>query len=253
LQPAIKSPPASTTTVPIPLLVGPRATGNTTSSTSFPRTKLLDPNKLEAAIKALPSQPEEENPPPIKVPRRKPGARECMQISRRFGVTVIPEKHMKVLLDYCSRGKVEHLIRMRERLDCHSRYLESQIAGLEMLVQERGETDVVVPALPDCIDTAGRVDGSKQRTYSDAGSAEIIGTGTICSGNLPSNNAGQAAAFSKGGSIGVSASMQAHTNTVSSPMLSQTASQALSPPPIQQPTISSSGDATNPASKQDYT
>lgn len=32
-----------------------------------------------------------------KQPRRKPGARECMQISRRFGVNVIPEKYMDIL------------------------------------------------------------------------------------------------------------------------------------------------------------
>jgi hypothetical protein len=83
-----------------------------------------------------------------KLPRRKPGARECMQISRRFGVREIPQKYMDVLLDYCKRGKVEHLIRMRERLDDHSRYLEAQLAGLEALVKEKGESDVVVPAVP---------------------------------------------------------------------------------------------------------
>jgi len=33
-----------------------------------------------------------------KVPRRKPGARECMQISRRFGVNVIPEQYMETML-----------------------------------------------------------------------------------------------------------------------------------------------------------
>ena len=33
-----------------------------------------------------------------KVPRRKPGARECMQISRRFGVQVIQQKYMDTLL-----------------------------------------------------------------------------------------------------------------------------------------------------------
>jgi len=71
-----------------------------------------------------------------------------MQISRRFGVGVIPEKYMEILLDYCTRGKVEHLIRMRERLDEHSRFLESQLAGLEALVKENGESDVVVPVLP---------------------------------------------------------------------------------------------------------
>ncbi|CAB9524118.1 protein ligase UHRF1 [Seminavis robusta] len=84
-----------------------------------------------------------------KTPRRKPGARECMQISRRFGVCPPTEKQMSILLDYCKRGKVEHLIRMRERLDEHSGFLEQQIAGLEALVQETGETDVVVPAMPE--------------------------------------------------------------------------------------------------------
>ncbi|GFH55507.1 hypothetical protein CTEN210_11983 [Chaetoceros tenuissimus] len=70
--------------------------------------------------------------------RRKPGARECMQISRRFGADIIPQQYMDILFDYCARGKVEHLIRMRERLDEHSRYLEQQLAGLEMMVLEKG-------------------------------------------------------------------------------------------------------------------
>jgi len=35
---------------------------------------------------------------PAKAPRRKPGARECMQISRRFGVNVIPKKYIDTLL-----------------------------------------------------------------------------------------------------------------------------------------------------------
>jgi PHD-finger len=84
----------------------------------------------------------------LKQPRRKPGARECMQISRRFGVKEIPQQYMDTLLDYCNRGKVEHLIRMRERLDEHSRYLEMQLAGLESLVLEHGESDIVVPLAP---------------------------------------------------------------------------------------------------------
>jgi hypothetical protein len=84
----------------------------------------------------------------LKQPRRKPGARECMQISRRFGVKEIPQQYMDTLLDYCNRGKVEHLIRMRERLDEHSRFLEMQLAGLESLVLEHGESDVVVPLAP---------------------------------------------------------------------------------------------------------
>lgn len=68
-----------------------------------------------------------------------------MQMSRKFGAEVIPDQYMDILSDYCNRGKVEHLIRMRERLDEHSRFLESQLAGLEALVQERGESDLVVP------------------------------------------------------------------------------------------------------------
>lgn len=83
-----------------------------------------------------------------KQPRRKPGARECMQISRRFGVKEIPQEYIEILTDYCQRGKVEHLIRMRERLDEHSRFLEAQLAGLESVVKEKGESDVVVPLAP---------------------------------------------------------------------------------------------------------
>lgn len=85
-------------------------------------------------------------PAHTKVPRRKPGARECMQMSRKFGNQIISQHCMEVLLDYCSRGKVEHLIKMRERLDEHSRYLESELAGLEMLVEKRGD---VVPEIND--------------------------------------------------------------------------------------------------------
>jgi hypothetical protein len=95
------------------------------------------------------SASEEKQTPSVKVPRRKPGARECMQISRRFGVKEIPQKYMDTLLDYCTRGKVEHLIRMRERLDEHSRLLEAQLAGLEAHVKEKGEIDIVVPPLPE--------------------------------------------------------------------------------------------------------
>lgn len=35
---------------------------------------------------------------------------------------------------------------MRERLDEHSRFLESQLAGLEALVKEKGEWNGKVPA-----------------------------------------------------------------------------------------------------------
>lgn len=81
-----------------------------------------------------------------KEPRRKPGARECMQISRKFGTDVIDQKYFDVLMDYSKRAKVDHLIRMRERLDEHTRFLESQLAGLEALVKKNGEWDGKVPA-----------------------------------------------------------------------------------------------------------
>ena len=72
-------------------------------------------------------------------PRRKPGARECMQMSRKFGANIIDDKYFDILMDYSGRGKVDHLIRMRERLDDHSRFLEMQLAGLESAVKEHGE------------------------------------------------------------------------------------------------------------------
>ena len=93
--------------------------------------------------------PYEYVPPPqsaaSKSPRRKPGARECIQAAKRFGVQIIPEKSIGVLVDYCQRGKLEHLIKMRERLDDHSRFLELQLAELEVLVKQRGESKVTVP------------------------------------------------------------------------------------------------------------
>jgi hypothetical protein len=124
--------------------------GGTSGISNYPSTSLLDLVALEAAVKALPEPKETkgEKTGTTKTPRRKPGARECMQISRRFGVNIIPEKYMTILLDYCRRGKVEHLIKMRERLDCHSRFLEYQLAGLEARVKDVGESKVVVPALP---------------------------------------------------------------------------------------------------------
>ena len=77
--------------------------------------------------------------------RRKPGARECIQAAKRFGVQIIPEKTIGVLVDYCQRGKLEHLIKMREKLDDHSRFLELQLAELEVLVKQKGESKITVP------------------------------------------------------------------------------------------------------------
>ncbi|KAL3917999.1 MAG: hypothetical protein SGILL_004451 [Bacillariaceae sp.] len=172
----VPAPTMATTTKPATAFSTSLSRPAVATSSTYPSTPLLDPKKLEAAIKALPSgNVVEEKLPPTKTPRRKPGARECMQLSRRFGNNVIPEKSMNVLLDYCSRGKVEHLIRMRERLDCHSRYLESQIAGLEILIKERGETDVVVPPLPASTDLSNQ---SKHRTFSEGSGGDV---GTIAS------------------------------------------------------------------------
>jgi len=86
--------------------------------------------------------------------RRKPGARNCMQITRKFTANVIEQDHFDVLMDYSKRAKVDHLIRMRERMDEHSRFLESQLAGLEALVKQKGEWN-------------GRVPAAKPSAYSD--------------------------------------------------------------------------------------
>ena len=56
------------------------------------------PNSATATIAPEPVPSTEEPVVPVKVPRRKPGARECMQISRRFGVQAIPQKYMDTLL-----------------------------------------------------------------------------------------------------------------------------------------------------------
>jgi hypothetical protein len=117
-----------------------------------------------------------------KEPRRKPGARECMQMSRKFSTTVIDQKYFDVLMvspisskqhfvkvvcrsfispnvhvlkfqDYSRRAKVDHLIRMRERMDEHSRFLEAQLAGLEALVKDKGEWAGRVPAARSKVDS----------------------------------------------------------------------------------------------------
>ncbi|KAL7485060.1 hypothetical protein ACHAW6_010688 [Cyclotella cf. meneghiniana] len=114
----------------------PSETGGTsevlemTQATSFSSSGFLERSAAAAAKSAIAGA--------TKVgPRRKPGARECMQMSRKFGANVIEQKYFDVLMDYSKRGKVDHLIRMRERLDDHARFLESQLAGLEALVQEK--------------------------------------------------------------------------------------------------------------------
>lgn len=134
---------------------------------------------VKKAVANIPHDEPEEAPAPtngpVKVPRRKPGARECMQISRRFGNRVIPKKYMDTLMDYCTRGKVEHLIRMRERLDEHTRYLESQLAGLEAQVREKGETSAIVPPLPEHIplDTISGATPTSNNSYSPMGGPSV--------------------------------------------------------------------------------
>lgn len=106
----------------------------------------VNPMEAQTSTGSVATAPAGDTSKDTKQPRRKPGARECMQISRRFGAEVIPQKYMDTLLDYCKRGKVEHLIRMRERLDDHARFLESQLAGLEALVQQKATTTTVSTA-----------------------------------------------------------------------------------------------------------
>ena len=87
--------------------------------------------------------------------RRKPGARECMQITRKFGMAPIEQKHFDILMDYSKRGKVDHLIRLRERMDEHSRFLEAQLAGLEARVLENQEKEKGETSVPAAKPTAG--------------------------------------------------------------------------------------------------
>jgi len=136
--------PKEGTTVPVPIAITSPVKAN---ANDLPISNAIDADKsvtplvnpsISVSIQPKPIQPNV----PLKVPRRKPGARECMQISRRFGANVISQKYMDILFDYCTRGKVEHLIRMRERLDEHSHMLESQLAGLEVLVKENEKEKV---------------------------------------------------------------------------------------------------------------
>ena len=148
---SLKPPPdhvsaASSVTAPmVPVANLPAvATADGTSSTTMSTRGALNPAyQADQSTMAYASRVDHS-----KQPRRKPGARECMQISRRFGVKEIPEKYIEILVDYKDRGKLEHLIRMRDRLDEHSRFLEAQLAGLEALVLEKGESSVVVPLAP---------------------------------------------------------------------------------------------------------
>ena len=76
----------------------------TTNQTVVPVSAAADSTPLSVpATPAVPSPPVPQAPsvePPkaSRVPRRKPGARECMQISRKFGAQVIPSKYIQILM-----------------------------------------------------------------------------------------------------------------------------------------------------------
>jgi hypothetical protein len=162
LKPVVTTPDTQAVDAKPAPVEAPAAAASTTTVASTPLPPSIDIQALVAkAMKGAPTDPDDDKPGgTTKVPRRKPGARECMQISRRFGVKIIPKRYMDTLFDYCTRGKVEHLIRMRERLDEHSRFLESQLAGLEAIIREKGESDVVVPPLPERPDSKPQPSGS---------------------------------------------------------------------------------------------
>jgi hypothetical protein len=94
---------------------------NASSQKNFPLGGMITGTLLDTRFQAvdatktqpLPSprsasthyQPSSQDPAPgdkpssnSKNPRRKPGARECMQISRRFGIGMIPQNYMEILL-----------------------------------------------------------------------------------------------------------------------------------------------------------
>jgi len=94
---------------------------NASSQKNFPLGGMITGTLLDTRFQAvdatktqpLPSprsasthfQPSSQEPAPgdkpssnSKNPRRKPGARECMQISRRFGIGMIPQNYMEILL-----------------------------------------------------------------------------------------------------------------------------------------------------------
>ena len=188
---------------------------------------------VKAAIANIPTETEDDKPNsgPIKAPRRKPGARECMQISRRFGARVISKKYMDTLLDYCTRGKVEHLIRMRERLDEHSRYLEAQLAGLEALVREKGETDVVVPPLPER--------PQNDVTTTSTGKPSLLTSTTLSrstSSSTPTSLARPAGTHSAG--AGAAAQLKSQTNDTKEKLSDATLSQTTA-------AVKTSGEATS--------
>jgi hypothetical protein len=62
---------------------------------ALPTSNVTSP--VDSQVKTM-DPPLNESQTSSRVPRRKPGARECMQISRKFGAQVIPTKYIQILL-----------------------------------------------------------------------------------------------------------------------------------------------------------
>ena len=100
--PAIRETTAPASSAMPAASVMPMSTLPTTIATTTMATT-HGPLPVPPAVLAFPSSVAQVPPPTAvgsaaKVPRRKPGARECMQMSRRFGVQVIPQNYMDTLL-----------------------------------------------------------------------------------------------------------------------------------------------------------
>ena len=89
---------AKTDPTPAKVAKAPSVASISTSVTAEPTTTTTTPSDPMRDVATASGQPKEAGT--AKVPRRKPGARECMQISRRFGVRVIPDKYMVSLLEF---------------------------------------------------------------------------------------------------------------------------------------------------------
>lgn len=103
--PVVVPPPAKTVVPPVappiaPPSMPPKKAPNpvvTPAPAMMPPPPLPPPPPPTAVVKSQSDKAESAHAS-TKVPRRKPGARECMQISRRFGAQVIPQKYMTTLM-----------------------------------------------------------------------------------------------------------------------------------------------------------
>jgi hypothetical protein len=98
-------PPPAEPTVVAPVVLPPATTAPISNETMGPPptatdlTPVAEPLHQAPTVTSAPiSHVDAEPAPTSRVPRRKPGARECMQISRRFGAQVIPQKYVQILM-----------------------------------------------------------------------------------------------------------------------------------------------------------